>query len=217
MRKTDMKKICLTLLLFAYLIIFTSITQAASITTCTLDRDIYRQGGTGYLTVTVYNDQEAKIRAIELTATIDYYYADGNTYLQTFYTDETLPAEIQPGESESLHIPFSLPTNIASGFTDIFVKTKTELWNNHSQLWFQSDHPTYRQTLFIESPYKQQFEDQQVTNDQLEEQLSELQTLNNTTTTMTYILGITTIIFAVMTALLFMLNRKTRGISQPLA
>ena len=71
------------------------VVQAATITSCTFDKDAYNQGETGYITVTIYNDKDNKIRVTELTATINYYYADGNVYVQKFYTNATLPAEIQ--------------------------------------------------------------------------------------------------------------------------
>ena len=175
--------------------------NAATITGCTFSKAIYDQGETGHLTVTMYNDKGDKIRVTELTAAIDYYYADGNVYLQTFYTDESLPIEIQQGQSENLQIPFSLPNNIAAGYIEVFVKAKTEQWNNRSQTWFASEHPTYRPRLYIESPYRQQLE--------------ELQVINTTTTNMMYLLGITTMIFAVITVFLVMLTRRAGATRQP--
>jgi hypothetical protein len=32
----------------------------------------------------IYNDKDEKIKITELTATIEYYYTDGNVYLQSF-------------------------------------------------------------------------------------------------------------------------------------
>ena len=104
--------------------------QAATITSCTFDKDAYNQGETGYITVTIYNDKDNKIRVTELTATINYYYADGNVYVQKFFTNATLPAEIQQGNSSTFYIPVSLPTNIAPGYTDIDVKAEAQLWNH---------------------------------------------------------------------------------------
>jgi len=198
------------------------IVQAAIITTCTFDKSVYNRGETGYITLTIYNDKDDKIRVTELTATIDYYYDDGDVYLQTFFTSADLPTEIQQGQSENFLVPFSLPNNIAPGYTDVLVKAKTELWNNHSQTWFMSEHPTYQPVLYIESPYKQQFEDQQAINYQLQQQIQELQqqiqelqTVNNTNTSMMYIFGFTTVVFALITVFLMILNRKARVITQP--
>jgi hypothetical protein len=198
--------------------------HAATIAACIFDKTTYNQGETGYLTVTVYNDFEVKIRVTELTATIDYYYADGTVYLQQFFTDTTVPAEIQPNHSANFTIPFSLPTSIAPGYTNLFVKAKTELWYNHTARWYVSDHPTYQPTLYVESPYKELYEDEQVLNDQLQQlyadqqalngqlqqQYRELQDLNATTTNMMYLLALTTIAFIVLAALLVGLNRKAR-------
>lgn len=195
------KKRLLTMLLSLFLMIIPFVAYATTITSCTFDKDTYHQGQTGYITVTMYNDEDSKIKVTELAATIDYYYTGGNVYLQTFYTNATLPVEIQQGQSNTCHIPFSLPTNIASGYTNINVKAKTQLWNNHSETWFTSDHPTYQPTLYIESPYKQQLEEQQ--------------TINNTTTTMVYLFAATTILFASMTVFLAILNRRARVINQP--
>jgi len=172
------------------------VVQAATITVCTFDKDTYHQGETGYITVTIYNDKDDKIRVTELTATINYYYTDGNVYLQKFFTDATLPAEIQQGQSSTFYIPFSLPTNIESGYTSIDVKAKTELWNVQGERWFPSEHPTSQPTLYIESTYKQQSQGQLM---------------------MIYVLGATTIVFAAVTAFLFVLKRRARFITPPVA
>jgi hypothetical protein len=188
------KRLLIVLLPFLSLMIIPFV-QAATITVCTFDKDTYNQGETGYITVTVYNDEETKIRVTELTATINYYYTDGNVYIQKFYTDATLPTEIQQGNSNNFYIPFSLPTNIASGYTDIHVKAITELWNEEAERWFGSEHPTYEPKLYIESPYKQESEGQQM---------------------MIYLLGAASIAFAAVTVFLFILNRRARFIKQPI-
>ena len=197
--------------------IIPSVTQATTITGCTFDKAAYSQGESGDLTVTIHNDEEAKIRVTVLTATIDYFYTDGTVYLQTFYSDETLPIEIQQGQSDSLEIPFSLPNNIAPGYIEVFVKAQTEQWNNHSQTWFSSDHPTYRPTLYVESPYKQKFEEEQAANNLLQFQVQELEAVNTTVTNMMYVLCMTTVAFVVVTIFLVILNRKARVIPQPAA
>lgn len=76
------KKLLIVLLLFLSLMIIPFVGQAATITSSTFDKDTYLQGQTGYITVTIYNDEDAKIRVTELTATVNYYYTDGNVYLQ---------------------------------------------------------------------------------------------------------------------------------------
>ena len=170
--------------------------QATTITSCTFDKDTYNQGETGYITVMIYNDKSDQIRITELTATIDYYYTDGNVYLQTFFTYPTSDAEIQQGQSSTFSISFSLPTNIASGYTEVQVKAKTELWIANTERWLPSEHPTYRPILYIESPYKQESEGQQI---------------------MIYLLGAASIAFAAVTVFLFILNRRARFIRQPIA
>lgn len=204
----------ITLLPFLYLAITPFVAQAATITICDFNKNVYNQGETGYITLSIYNDEDDKIRVTELTATIDYYYSDGNVYLQTFYTDETLPIEIQLGQTGSLNIPFSLPTNIAPGYIDVFVKAKTEVWNNHSGTWFGSEHPTSRPVLHIESPYKELFEGEQEANEELQYQLQELQALNATTTNIMNVLGLMTAIFALVAIVLIILNRKSRAFPQ---
>lgn len=118
------KRLLIALLPFLSLMIIPSVVQAATITLCTLDKDTYYQGQTGYIKVTIYNDKNNKIKITELTATINYYYTDGTIYLQKFFTNATLPAQIQQGQSSTFYIPFSLPTNIASGYTNVEVKLK---------------------------------------------------------------------------------------------
>ncbi|UCD97017.1 MAG: hypothetical protein JSV35_02905, partial [Candidatus Bathyarchaeota archaeon] len=182
---------------------------------CTFDEDVYTQGETGEITVIVYNDEETKIQVTELTATIDYFYDDENVYLQTFYSDEILPVEIQPGQLLELTVAFSLPTNIAPGYIEVYVKAVTEQWHQQSESWYYSDHPTYRPVMYVESPYKEEFEAEQWVNAQLQHDLQELQTLNTTTTNIMYFLGLTTVIFAVVTILLFLLTRRVSPIPQP--
>ena len=216
------------LLLFSMIIPFV---QATTITACTFDKDTYNQGETGHITVTIYNDEDSKIRVTGLTATINYYYDDGNVYIQTFYTDATLPDEIQPGNSSSFTIPFSLPTNIASGYTRIYVKAITEKWNLQSGMWFPAEHPTYQPLLYIESPYKEQLEEQVTINEHLEDQLDQQQTANEqlsgqleeqlatnkNVTNMMYLFGVTSIAFAAITVFLFAVNRRMRVLTQPIA
>jgi len=209
------KRILIILLPFLYLTILPFIARAATITICAFDRNVYNQGETGYITVSIYNDKDDKIRVTELTTTVDYYYTGGNVYLQTFYTDETLPIEIQLGQTGAFNIPFSLPTNIAPGYTDVLVKAKTELWNNNSGTWIGSEHPTSRPVLYIESPYKQLFEGEQEANEEFQHQVQELQALNATTTSIIYVLGLMTAIFGVITVILIVLNRKSRALTQP--
>jgi len=185
--------------------------HASAITSCTLDSDTYDQGEAGYIEVTIYNDENEKIRITELTATINHYYIDGNEYYQKFFTDAVLPIEIPPGESETFTIPFSLPTIIASGYVNVQVRATTEEWRPLLEIWFGSEHPTYQPLLYIESPYKEQLAEQTAINDQLERELDEQTSINQSTTNIMYMLGATTAVFAAMTVLLFLKNR-TRAV-----
>jgi len=92
------------MLLPLFLMIIPFVAYATTITSCTFDKDTYHQGQTGYIKVTMYNDGDSKIEVTELTATIDYYYINRNIYLQTFYTNATLPVEIQQGQSNTCYI-----------------------------------------------------------------------------------------------------------------
>ena len=225
------KRMLMLLLPLACVISMSVSVQAATITACTSNKTTYRQGETGYLTVTIYNEFDTKIRVTELTATIDYYYADGVVYLQQFFTDATVPFEIQPNQSANLTVPFSLPANIAPGYIDPLVKAKTELWVNQSARWLPSFNPTYEPVFYVESPYRQLYDDQQALNDQLQQlyddqqalndqlelQYRELQDLNATTTSLMYLLGITTIAFIGVAAFFVALSRKAKMLRQPAA
>jgi hypothetical protein len=197
------KQLSAVLLAFFCLSIIPSIAQATTITSCTFDKKPYYPGQTGFMTVTLYNDKDEKIRIAELTATIDYYYTDQGVYEQTFFTNATLPIEVQPGESGILYIPFSLPTNIAPGYTRLYVRAKAELWHSSSGSWYGSEYPTIQPTLYIESPYKPQFHD--------------LQATNNITTILMYILGFTSIIFAVAVVFLSIIGKRAKVASPPVA
>jgi hypothetical protein len=212
---TTISRKSLVILPLICLMLVPAIAQAATITVCTLSKDAYNQGDTGYITLTVYNDKDEKIRVTELTAAINYYYEEETTYIQTFYAPSTnLPKEIEPGQTDTFTIPFSLPTNVAPGYTDLHVKAKTEIWNHHSLTWGSSDQPTYEPTLYVESPYKQLYESQQATNQQILQQLREQQAVNNTTTSIMYLLVVTTLVFAAFTAFLTILMRRPRVIPQ---
>ncbi|MCK5644678.1 MAG: hypothetical protein KAJ19_28020, partial [Gammaproteobacteria bacterium] len=70
---------------------------------------------------------------------------------------------------------------------------------------------------YVESPYKQQFEEEQAANDLLQFQVQELEAVNTTVTNMMYVLCMATAAFVVVTILLVILNRKARVIPQPAA
>ena len=203
------KRLPLLFFPFLCLMIVPLVVQATeTIAVCTLDKGIYHQGEAGYVTVTIYNDRESKIRLTELACRIDYYYTDENVYSQSFVTNAALPAEIQEGQSGIFCIPFSLPTNIASGYTDISVRAQTDRWNPVMEKWFPSEHLTSEATLHIESPYKGQLDEQVMINEQLRAH-------NKSTTNTMYLLGTTTVVFAAVMVFLFILNRRARVNAQP--
>ncbi len=216
------KRLLIPFLLFLSSIIIPFV-QATTITACTFDKDTYNQGETGHITVTIYNDDDGKIRITELSATINYYYTDGNVYIQKFSTNATLPSEIQQGNSSTFYIPFSLPTKIASGYTNVDVKAIIELWNLQEEMVARIAR-AHQPLLYIESPYKEQLEEQvtineqQVTiNEQLDGQLKEQLATNKNVTNMMYFFGVTTIVFAAVTVFLFIVNRRMRFLTQPIA
>ncbi len=216
------KRLLIPFLLFLSSIIIPFV-QATTITACTFDKDTYNQGETGHITVTIYNDDDGKIRITELSATINYYYTDENAYIQKFSTNATLPSEIQQGNSSTFYIPFSLPTKIASGYTNVDVKAIIELWNLQEEMVARIAR-AHQPLLYIESPYKEQLEEQvtineqQVTiNEQLDGQLKEQLATNKNVTNMMYFFGVTTIVFAAVTVFLFIVNRRMRFLTQPIA
>lgn len=213
--------VVVTLLLF---LILASGVNAATISSCTLNRTVYCQGEVGYISVTVYNNKDDKIRVFEATAAINYFYADGTVYLQTFFTNATLPFEIAVGQSQTFYIPFSLPTNIASGYTRFSVRAKTALWNSAPEEWYQSDYPTAEPVLYVESPYKQQFLQQSAVNEQLEdqigqlqEQLQSLQVSSNYMTLMVYVLAGVMVALGAAMVLLMRFIWKSRIAPQPVS
>lgn len=184
------KKLVSVLLLsfLALLGIFQTV-KATSITAATLDKTVYLAGETGYISVSIYNDKSEKIRVTELSSTIDYYYTDRTVYVQKFFTGITLPEEIPAGQTETYQIPISLPTNIAPGYTNPTVEARTEIWNPQADEWRGSDHPYYSLKLYIESPYRQLYNDS-------EAQLEEQKTVNGNLSNTINMLAVTTIVFA---------------------
>ena len=216
---TNTKLLCkssLILLISAAILVGTIQTvQASEITTATLDKEIYLAGQTGYISTSVYNDQNQNISVTELSATVEYYYADGTVYMQKFFTNSELTVEIQPGQTETFRIPISLPTNIAPGFIDINIEARTDIYVPLLDRWINSDRSTYQTALYVESPYKQSYEDSQEQLHDTEQTLSiqetKSQNLQNTTT----ILTVLTLAFAGIAALLLFMLKKTAPKPQP--
>jgi flagellar motor protein MotB len=196
--------------------------KAAEITSATPNKETYLAGQTGYISVAIYNDKNANISVTELSATIDYYYADSTAYIQKFFTNEDLPDEIEPGQTETYNVPISLPTNIAPGYVDLMVFARTMLWVNETGRWISSDNPSQQVKLYVESPYKQSYEDSQEQLQDSQEklqnsqaQLEEQETANRNLTVTATVLGVTTGIFGAIAALLMFMFRRPRPVAQP--
>jgi hypothetical protein len=217
------RKLLLILLLsFVSLIDVFQTANAAEITSATLDKETYIAGQTGYISVAIYNDKNENISVTELSATIDYYYSDDQVYVQKFFTSAELPDEIEPGQTETYEIPISLPTNIAPGYINLIVGARTELWVNATGRWISSDSPNELVKLYVESPYKQSYENSQEqlqdsqnqlqsTQDQLEAQKSANQNLSVTAT----VLGVMTLVFVAIAVFLMVMLRRARPLAQP--
>jgi len=203
------KLILISSLSFLALMSVLRIVNAATIPTATLDKETYLAGQTGSISVSVYNDKSEKIRVTELSATINYYYADRTIYVQKFFTGTTLPDEIPAGQTKTYQISLSLPTNIASGFTNLAIETKTDIWHTPDERWTTSDRPTYQLKLYIESPYKQLYESSQG-------ELNEQEATNQSLSSMMSVFAATTLVFASAAAFLgfFVFARKAR-LAQP--
>jgi hypothetical protein len=197
-----MKKSLILMGLLSFLVLIGTFqtAKATSITTATLDKTTYLAGQTGYISVTIYNDHSDKIRVTQLSATIDYYYTDGTVYIQTFYyPSDSLPDEIQAGQSKTYQIPISLPTNIAAGYTSPSIYASTQLYHSATDNWTYSDTPSYNSLkLYVESPYKQLYETSQ---QQLQDQRDANQSLTNTMD----LLAVTTVVFAAAAGFLMFL------------
>jgi len=189
--------------------------QAAEITTATLDKEVYLAGQTGYILTSVYNDKNENISITELSATVEYYYADGTVYMQKFFTNSELPVEIQPGQTETFRIPISLPTNIAPGFIDLNIEARTNIYVPIIDRWLNSDRATYETALYVESPYKQSYEDSQEQLHDTEQMLSIEETNSQNLRNATTILIVTTLAFAGIAALLLFMLKKNAPIAQP--
>ena len=195
--------------------------KAAEITSATLNKETYLAGQTGYISVAIYNDRNANISVTEMSATIDYYYADGTAYVQKFFTSANLPDEIEPGQTETYDVPISLPTNIAPGYVNLMVVARTMLWVNETGRWVSSENPSQEVKLYVESPYKQSYEDsQQQLQDSQEElqnsqaQLEGQETANRNLSVTATVLGVTTAIFGAIAALLMFMFRRPRPVAQ---
>jgi hypothetical protein len=205
--------------------------KAATIPSAALDREVYLAGETGYITVSVYNDETDKIRVTEVSATVNYYYEDGTIYVQKFFSNEVFPVEIEVGETESFSVPLSLPTNIAHGYLDPVVEARTDLWYAPGERWSSSDRPTYSLKLYVESPYQQLYEDSQDelanteaqlgdTQQELEDtqgQLEEQQLLTSNLNSMVIMFAATTLVFVTVAAFLgfYMFTKRPKAIQPP--
>jgi hypothetical protein len=198
------------------------IARAAEITLASLNKETYLAGQTGYISVDIYNDKNANISVTEMSATIDYYYSDGTVYVQKFFTSTELPDEIEPGQTETYQIPISLPTNIAPGYVNLIISARTNIWLNEIERWISSDSTSYQLKLYVESPYKQSYEDSQEqlkdSEEQLQSSLDQLEGQESTNRSLSVtvaVLGVTTIAFGAIAALFMFMLRRSRPIAQP--
>ena len=203
------KLLLILLLTFVALIGVFQTAKAAEITSATLNKETYLAGQTGSISVAIYNDKSENISVTELSATIDYYYTDDQVYVQKFFTSADLPDEIEPGQTETYQIPISLPTNIAPGYVNMMVGARTELWVNQTGRWISSDNPTYQVKLYVESPYKQSYENSQKQLQDSEKQLKSSQeqlegqeSANRNLSVTATVLGVTTLAFGAAAVLL---------------
>ncbi len=188
--------------------------QASEITTATPDKEVYLAGQTGYISTSLYNDQNQNISVTDLSATVEYYYADGTVYVQRFFPNSELPAEIQAGQTETFRIPISLPTNIAPGFIDLNIEARTDIYVPILDRWTYSDRSTYQTALYVESPYKQSYEDSQEQLHDTEQMLAIEETNSQNLQNATTILTVLTLAFAGITAALLIMLKKTAPIPQ---
>jgi hypothetical protein len=216
------KKLALMLLLsFIAISCFFQTAKGAEITSATPNKETYLAGQTGYILVTMYNDRNANISVTELSATVDYYYTDGTVYVQKFFTSVELPDEIEPGQSKTYNVPISLPTNIAPGYVNLLVSVRTSLWISETGRWISSDNPSQQVKLYVESPYKQSYEDsQQQLQDSQEEllnaqaQLEDHEIANRNLSVTIIVLGVIALTFGAIVALMFALSRS-RPVAHP--
>jgi hypothetical protein len=199
------KRLLIGLLCFLALMVVPQVVNAATMTSCASDKDVYKHGETCIIYVTIYNDENAKIRVTQLSATIDYYTTDDVRYLQKSFTNTELPDEIPAGESATYQISIDLPNNLASGYTNPKVEATTEIWRAFDSKWvnsdyLNSDYMTSKPKIYIESQYKQMYEDQV--------------SISGYLTNMMNVFIITTIVFAAVAGVLFFLSRKPKPIMQ---
>jgi hypothetical protein len=218
----NIKQVSILLLSAVALIGAFQTANAAEITSATLDKETYLAGQTGFISVAIYNDKDENISVTELSATIDYYYSDGQVYVQKFFNSAELPNEIEPGQTENYEIPISLPTNIAPGYINLIVGARTELWVNATGRWISSDSPNELVKLYVESPYKQSYENSQEqlqdSQDKLQsaqEQLEAQESANRNLSVTAIVLGVTTLAFGATVVFLMLMLRRTRPIAQP--
>lgn len=202
----------MALLCFLALMVVPQVANAATLTSVVPNKESYRQGETCVILVTIYNDETTSIQVTQLSATIDYYSEEGVRYLQKSFTDNELPDEIPEGASATYQITLALPDNMASGFTNPKVEATTEIMRADGQ-WGPSDHlnsdyMTSKPKIYIESPYKQMYDNSQ---QKYQEQISISDYLNN----MMNLFIVTTVVFAGVAGVLFFMMRKPRPIAQP--
>jgi len=213
------KRRLLALLCFLALMAIPQVANAATMSSCTLDKDTYLQGETCVISATVYNDENDKIRVTQVSATIDYYTEDGVRYVLKSFTATKLPDEIPVGQSATYQVSITLPSNIASGYTNPTVEVSTQLW--HHEEWTNSDYlnSNYLSTkpkIYIESPYKQLHENSQQQYETSQQQYQEQLSVSGYLTNMMNIFIVTTIVFASVAGFLFVfLMRKARPTAQP--
>jgi hypothetical protein len=205
------KKLLMALLCFFALMVVPQVAKATMMTSADSDKVSYLQGETCVISVTIYNDENAKIRVTQLSATIDYYTEDGVRYVQKSFTDTVLPEEIPEGESSAYQITIVLPDNVAPGYTNPRVEATTEIWRALDSRWLSSDYLnsdylSSKPKIYVESPYRQMYDNSQ---QEYQEQLR----VSDYMTNMMNLFIVTTIVFACVAGVLFFLMKKPRPLA----
>ena len=199
------KGLLIALLCFLAFMVVPQVAKAATMASCATDKDLYQQSETCVIYVTIYNDKIAKIQVTQLSATIDYYTADGVRYLQKSFIGTELPDEIPQGQSTTYQISIDLPNNIAAGYTNPKVEATTEIWRASDSKWvnsdyLNSDYLTSKPKIHVESQYKHQYQEQVSISEYL--------------TNMMNVFIVTTIVFAAAAGVFFFLLRKSKPAMQ---
>ncbi len=138
--------------------------RALSVNGFSLNKTSYNPGDSGTATVTIFNDQSLTIRIVAVSVIFNYFYQSGLAYTQNFGVNGLSTNVTSNTNSQPVVVSFALPADVAPGYFIPSVQVTYDVILNTGN-WSPDRNSNLDATkpLYIESPYKGQYQTVQTT------------------------------------------------------